>query len=155
MFEVLAFVYQNYDAGESCPETSLLERRLSSMGFAADEIDDALRWLKDLDGAASPTTPDASLIHPATSSSRVYPPHEQQHLGAVAIGFLCFMETATVLSATLREVIIDRAMAAPGGPVSLDDLKMIVLMVYWRFGQKIDALILDELCTDTSERIAH
>jgi Smg protein len=46
-------------------------------------------------------------------------------------------------------------MAAPGGPIALDDLKIIILMVYWGFGQEPDALVLDELCEDTQERIAH
>jgi Smg protein len=71
------------------------------------------------------------------------------------MGFISFLESAGVLSAPLREVVIDRAMAAPGAPVSLDDLKIIILMVYWSFGQEPDALVLDELCEDAGERIAH
>jgi Smg protein len=55
----------------------------------------------------------------------------------------------------MREVVIDRAMAAPGGPIALDDLKIIVLMVYWSFGQEPDALVLDELCEDVLTRVAH
>ena len=51
--------------------------------------------------------------------------------------------------------VIDRAMAAPGAPVSLDDLKIIILMVYWSFGQEPDPLVLDELCDDSTDRIAH
>jgi len=39
--------------------------------------------------------------------------------------------------------------------VSLDDLKIIVLMVYWSMGQEPDALILDELCDDTAGRLPH
>ena len=46
-------------------------------------------------------------------------------------------------------------MAAPGGPVSLDDLKIMVLMVYWRVGQEPDALLLDELSDTTLERVVH
>ena len=46
-------------------------------------------------------------------------------------------------------------MAAPGGPVSLEELKIIVLLVYWRLGQQPDALVLDELCTDVGTRTAH
>jgi Smg protein len=38
--------------------------------------------------------------------------------------------------------------------MSLDDLKIIVLMVYWSVGLEPDALVLDELCDDDS-RIAH
>ena len=155
MFEVLAFVYQNYDAGHSCPETSQLERQLNSVGFAADEIDDALHWLQGLDGAAHPPSLASSLVHPSSDSSRIYPAHEQVHLGQQTIGFLRFMENAAMLSPGMREVIIDRAMAAPGGPVSLEDLKIIMLLVYWRFGQKPDALILDELCADAAVRVPH
>ena len=51
--------------------------------------------------------------------------------------------------------LIDRAMAAPGSPVDLDDLKIIVLMVYWSFGREPDALVLDELCDDTGARVGH
>jgi Smg protein len=45
-------------------------------------------------------------------------------------------------------------MAIPGQPMDLDDLKIIVLMVYWSIGLEPDALILDELCDDT-DRVAH
>ena len=55
----------------------------------------------------------------------------------------------------MREVVLDRAMAAPGDPVALDDLKIIVLMVFWSFGKEPDALLLDELCEDTEGRLAH
>ena len=55
----------------------------------------------------------------------------------------------------MREVVIDRAMAAPGGPISLDDLKIMVLMVYRGFGHEPDALVLDELCNDSQERTVH
>ena len=46
-------------------------------------------------------------------------------------------------------------MAVPAEELTLDDLKIIVLMVYWSFGEEPDALILDELCDDTLERVAH
>jgi Smg protein len=76
-------------------------------------------------------------------------------LGVQALGFLIFLESACQMPAQLREVVIERAMAAPGGPVSLEDLKIIVLMVYWRFSQEPDALLLDELCGDDADRVVH
>ena len=54
MFDVLTFVYDNYNAGETCPEPGQLERKLKGVGFEADEIDEALTWLKGLDSAAHP-----------------------------------------------------------------------------------------------------
>jgi Smg protein len=155
MFQVLAFVYENYDPGESCPEPAHLQRKLSAVGFESDEIGDALDWLKGLDGAAQPTPELPWLMQPQPGSIRIYPRHEQQHLGVEALGFLSFLENAAQMSSQLREVVIERAMAAPGGPVSLEDLKIIVLMVYWRMGQEPDALLLDELCGDDTERVVH
>jgi Smg protein len=155
MFQVLAFVYENYDPGESCPEPAHLQRKLSAVGFESDEIGDALTWLKGLDGAAEPKPELPWLMQPQPGSTRIYPRHEQQHLGVQALGFLSFLENACQMSPQLREVVIERAMAAPGGPVSLEDLKIIVLMVYWRMGEEPDALLLDELCGDDTERVVH
>jgi Smg protein len=156
MFEVLTFVYENYDPGEACPEPAHLERKLTAVGFESDEIGEALTWLKGLEGAAHPTPLSPWLVQPQSASMRIYPRHEQSHLGTQALGFLSFLESAAQMPAQLREVVIERAMAAPGGPVSLDDLKIIVLMVYWRFGQEPNALVLDELCDDSSfERVMH
>jgi Smg protein len=146
MFEVLVFVYENYYTGESCPEPAHLERKLSSVGFETEEIDDAMTWLKGL---------EPWVLQPSPTSVRIYTHAEQNHLGVQCLGFISFLESAGVLPAHMREVVIDRAMAAPGSPVGLEDLKIIVLMVYWRFGQEPDALVLDELCEDTTGRVAH
>jgi Smg protein len=88
-------------------------------------------------------------------SQRVYSVAEQDHLGAETLGFVSFLESAGVLPPHMREIVIDRAMAAPGDPLDLDDLKIIVLMVYWSVGEEPDALVLDELCEDAHYRVAH
>ncbi|MBU6501931.1 MAG: DUF494 domain-containing protein [Burkholderiaceae bacterium] len=158
MFEVLAFVYENYWRGDACPELTQLGRKLSIAGFEQDEIAQALLWLDGLNRAAQdvrmdPAAPAAQP--PAGTSLRVYSAAEQDHLGAQCLGFVSFLESSGVLPAPMREIVLDRAMAVPGGPVALDDLKIIVLMVYWRFGEEPDALVLDELCDDASQRLAH
>jgi len=162
MFEVLVFVYEHYWRGDACPELQQLGRKLSAHGFEADEIHDALVWLDGLNLAAqsaSLTQPDLSITaEPATQSAgsmRVYSVAEQDHLGAECLGFVSFLEASGVLPAAMREIVLERAMAAPGDPVSLDDLKIIVLMVYWSVGQEPDALILDELCDPAEGRLPH
>jgi len=93
---------------------------------------------------------------PATHNSlRVYSVAEQDHLGAECLGFIHFLETAGILAPALREIVLDRAMAANRHPVTLDDLKITILMVYWSLGEEPDALVLDELCDDASDRVAH
>ena len=166
MFDVLVYVYENYWQGDACPAEHLLSRRLTAAGFESDEIEAALVWLNGLNTAAQSTQiylpqmpaqlSNAAIEHhsAAPESMRAYSPTEQDHLGANALGFLSFLHTANVLSPQMREIVIDRAMASPGSPLELDDLKIIVLMVYWSFGQEPDSLILDELCDDP-DRIGH
>jgi len=165
MFEVLVFVYEHYWRGDACPELQQLGRKLSAHGFEPAEIHDALVWLDGLNLAAQNTcldgpadlqpghaAPDAA---PSTGSMRVYSVAEQDHLGAQCLGFISFLDSSGVLPSPMREIVMDRAMAAPGAPVALDDLKIIVLMVYWSFGQEPDALVLDELCDPSEDRLAH
>jgi Smg protein len=196
MFEVLAFVYENYWSGQACPEPDHLQRKLTTVGFEADEIADALAWLGGLKQAAQHTQvsfntpaglvptplpavmqrdgnsitvaksallPESAAAQVAVSavanassdSLRVYSSTEQDHLGVECLGYVRFLENSQVLPAHLREIVLDRAMAAPGYPLALDDLKIIVLMVYWSFGEEPDALVLDELCDDATDRIGH
>ena len=155
MFEVLAFVYENYLGGESCPEPAHLERKLSAVGFESDEIRDAMTWLTGLNRAAKPEELTPWLVQPHPTSMRVYSGSELQQLGMRCIGFLSFLESCQVLTPHMREVIIDRTMAAPGAPIALDDFKIIVLLVFWGFGYEPDALILDELCDNPQDRLAH
>ena len=162
MFEVLVFVYENYWRGDACPELDQLGRRLSAHGFEPDEIHDALVWLDGLNLAAQSTRVDSRTDEAAAgaqaqsaASMRVYSVAEQDHLGADCLGFVSFLESSGVLPAAMREIVIERAMAAPGDPVCLDDLKIIVLMVYWSFGEEPDALVLDELCDPAEGRLPH
>ena len=181
MFEVLAYVYENYWSVNACPEWQHLERKLNAVGFEADEIQDALVWLSGLSvvsqgvqitlgdsadvetnasGEVSRETNDedifkAALPTQSDSSMRIYSVAEQDHLGAECLGFVSFLESSGVLPAPLREIVMDRAMVSPGEPLALDDLKIIVLMVYWSFGHEPDALVLDELCDDARDRVAH
>jgi len=157
MFEVLVFVYENYWQGDACPEMPQLKRRLNAVGFEVDEVREALAWLAGLSAAthAFSPAPDATP-EPLPHSLRVYSVAEQDHLGAECLGFISFMETAGFLPASLREIVVDRAMAASGDPVlDLDDLKIIILMVYWSLGTEPDSLLLDELCDESHDRMAH
>jgi len=159
MFEVLVFVYENYWRGDACPDAQQLQRKLNAHGFPPEEVHQALTWLDGLTIAAQFTQeaadPGAAPLGQSSHSLRIYSVTEQDHLGAECLGFISFLESAGVLPAPMREIVVDRAMAAPGDPVSLDELKIIILMVYWSFGEQPDALVLDELCDDTQGRLAH
>ena len=81
----------------------------------------------------------------ASGAAAVIPTAEQETLGRI-LG---------VLPPAMREMVVDRAMAVGGGPIDLDDLKIIILMVFWSLGEEPDALILDELFIDPQDRVNH
>ncbi len=170
MIEVLVFVYENYWYGEPCPEPLHLKNRLKSVGFDHEEIGEALHWLDDLKLAttglrpalpgtaehpAAPACSGGASIAPSTRSMRIYTGAEQNRLGSHGMGFIAFLECAGAMSAQMREIVLDRAMATGRRAVPLEDLKLIVLLVYWSLGREPDALILDELCDSRSIRPAH
>jgi Smg protein len=150
MFDVLVYVYENYWRPDACPDHRQLSRKLSAVGFESDEITEALTWL---DGLASGADSRAGSQGP--DSLRIYSGYEREALGEEAIGFIGFLESAGVLPPPMRELVIDRATAVGSGPMDLEELKIIVLMVFWSLGEEPDALILDELFVAPEDRLIH
>lgn len=150
MFDVLVYLYENYWRPDACPDHDQLTRKLSAVGFETDEIQEALSWLDGLASAA-----ESYAGEQGAQSLRVFTPAEQELLGEDSIGFICFLESAGVLPPPMREMVIDRATAIGASPLQLDDLKIIVLMVFWSLGEEPDALILDELLVAPEERLIH
>ena len=150
MFDVLVYLYENYWRPDACPEPKQLSRKLSAVGFEPEEIQDALRWL---DGLAN--TAEACTGSQVPGSIRIYTNAEREVLGEESLGFITFLETSGVLPGPMREMVVDRAMAVGSGSMDLEDLKIIVLMVFWSLGEEPDALILDELFVAPEERAVH
>jgi Smg protein len=151
MFDVLVYLYENYWRPDACPDVEQLTRKLSAVGFESEEIQEALTWLE---GLAVSTGGDIEPV-PHHDSMRVYLPRELDLLGEESVGFISFLESAGVLPPPMREMVIDRATAVGAGPLELDDLKIIVLMVFWSLGEEPDALILDELFVAPEDRLIH
>lgn len=152
MFDVLVYLYENYYRPDACPDADTLARKLSAAGFEGDEIDSALSWLSGLATVTQTTIP---VAYADSSSSRIYVDVEYERLSPECIGFLSFLESAGVLNPLLREVVIERALATDETPVSLESLRVIVLMVFWSQGEEPDALILEELLEDGAPRQMH
>jgi Smg protein len=151
---VLVYVYENYGRPDACPNDDQLTRKLSAVGFEGEEIRDALSWLEGLkrDVAHADVTPH----HP--HSLRLHSAIERERIGEESLGFITFLESAKVIGPAQRELVIDRALAAAAhgeGAIDLDDLKIIVLMVFWSLGEEPDALILDELFVAPEDRLVH
>ncbi|MFN3860822.1 MAG: DUF494 family protein [Roseateles sp.] len=150
MFDVLVYLYETYWRPDACPDHAQLARKLTAVGFENDEIQEALSWLDGLAAAGAAYHGEQS-----EHAQRVYTAAEVEHLGEASIGFISFLESAGVLPGPMREIVIDRAMAIGGNTVDLEDLKIIVLMVFWSLGEEPDALILDELFVAPEDRLIH
>lgn len=158
MFDVLVYLYETYYRPDACPDPVALVKKLSAVGFEEEEISKALGWLTDLDK----TTHDFSDRFPEKTAHsfgmRIYAPQELEILGTAAVGFIQFLESAKLLDSIQREIVIERALAASGASISLDKLKVIVLMVLWSQGKEPDGLMFDELFwdnEDTEARLLH
>jgi Smg protein len=151
MFDVLVYLYETYYRPDACPDSEALVKKLSAVGFEEDEISKALGWLTDL----AETTNEFSMLHPQhtnfSSGFRIYVDREFDVLGTAAIGFIQFLESARVINPLQREIVVERALAASDAQISLDKLKVIVLMVLWSQGKEPDGLMFDELFLDEDD----
>lgn len=154
MFDILVYLYETYYRPDACPEPAALAKKLSAVGFDDVEISEALVWLNDLAAMAGV---EQSLTA-ASTGTRFYVRQELDVLGASAVGFIQFLESAGLLSPLQREIVIERALALDEAPVSLGKLKIIVLMLLWSQGKEPDALMFDDLFgaeEDQAPRLLH
>jgi Smg protein len=152
MFDVLVFLFENCAAFQACRDAASITQQLAEAGFEDEEITDAIDWLRDLDQV---TSDNIALRAPSAGAFRVYAGFEIGRLSPRGIAFLTFLETEGQLTPTQREIVIDRALAVREGPVALAKLKVIVLMVLWSQQADIDALMLEELLDDGTDREMH
>ena len=152
MFDILVYLFENYYQTDLHPDQDALARKLTAAGFEHDDISDALTWLQGLTGAKDSALPD-SLAE--STAFRGYADVEASKLGVEGRGFIAFLEGAKVLTPLLREIIIERAMALAEDSVSVEKLKVIVLMVLWSQQHSIDSLILEELLSDRAQLLMH
>ncbi|MGB6056514.1 MAG: DUF494 domain-containing protein [Burkholderiaceae bacterium] len=150
MFDVLVYLYETYYRPDACPEPEVLARKLSAAGFEQDDISQALGWLTDL----ADSTNEFGGRPPQLAFSdgiRIYAASEMDRLGTAVVGFIQFLESAKMLDPMQREIVIERALAAGESQLTLDKLKVIVLMVLWSEGKEPDGLMFDELFLDDED----
>ncbi|MDP9108732.1 MAG: DUF494 domain-containing protein [Pseudomonadota bacterium] len=151
MFDVLVYLYETYYRPDACPAPAALVKKLSAIGFEDDEISRALDWLTDLAQTADTLSEQYPKQAPVSTGVRIYVPQELDALGTAAVGFIQFLEAAKLLNAVQREIVIERALAVSDSLISLDKLKVIVLMVLWSQGKEPDGLMFDELFLDDDD----
>ena len=104
-----------------------LVAELLSVGYKAEEIDDAFSWMEAV--ALRPKEPEddeISLINP--TSYRIFSSQEEHHLSREARGFLVKVRAMGLLSDEAEEEIIDRALRSAEDPINELEIKLITIM---------------------------
>jgi len=152
MFEILVYLVENYFHSGNYPDPETLSRRLSAAGFEAEEISAAIHWLNELDSSRDGSVSDRFA---RSSGLRVYTDQELARTTSETRGFLLFLQSAGILSAPQRELVIERITALEEPGITLERVKLIVLLVLWNQKQPLDALLVEELLAAAGERRAH
>ncbi|MDF0605659.1 DUF494 domain-containing protein [Neisseriaceae bacterium TC5R-5] len=125
MFDVLAFLLEQYRASDVLSNRGPLKRQLISTGFENEEIQDAFAWLESICASSSHNQADLA------EGMRLYAAAEQKHLAVEIRGFIQFLEDHGALSPLQREIVLDKLMALPQEEVNIDHTKLITLLVLW------------------------
>ena len=140
VIDVLMYIFSSYaDQEENLPEDrDGIDADLRAAGFEPIEIDKAFAWLDGLADAEDSTGSDQSA-----NAVRILAPQESARLAYNAQGFLLFLEQSGVLTARLREMVINRVMALEAeAEVDIEELKWIVMMVLFNSSDEQDENVL-------------
>ncbi len=151
MYEILVYLFENCQQTELAYDRERVAKKLSAAGFEDSDITEALHWLA---GMARAPNGVREPLPDARSSFRAYAPRELAKLDADCRGFLLTLEHSGVLSAETRELVIERALAASGDVLNLEQLKLIVLMVLWNQQTPTSRLVAEDLFSAPHARLA-
>jgi Smg protein len=150
MYDILVYLFENCHQAELADDRERVARKLSAAGFEDADITEALHWLAGV--LRAPDGPRAALPD-ARSSFRAFAPRELAKLDAECRGFLITLEQSDILTPETRERVLERSLAASGPTLSLDQLKLIVLMVLWNQQTPTSRLVAEDLFHTASSRL--
>jgi Smg protein len=152
VFDILIYVFDRYMLEElpASAERESLARDLESAGFGEANVERALDWLADLAEQREGDTLKGS------SAMRVYAAEEIARLDAQCRGLLTSLEAAGILSASQREIVIDRLLALDTEELDLEQVKWVVLMVLSsQPGQELAYARMEDLVFDDTHHEPH
>jgi Smg protein len=151
MFDILLFLFESYFDIGSYPDHDKLSVKLSAAGFEEDDINQALTWLSGLQQLTRAAYPESIN----NSGIRLYTEFEEQRVSPEGLRFLSFWEHNKIITPIEREMIIDRVLALGRKNLSLDKLKLIVLMVLWSQHEDLDPMLIEDLLSPADATQAH
>lgn len=150
MYDVLVYLFENCQQGELADDRERVARKLSAAGFEDSDISEALHWLA---GVGRTPRDGGARLPDSRSSFRAFAPRELSKLDAECRGFLITLEHSGILTPQTREVVLERTLATSGHQLSLEQLKLIVLMVLWNQQTPTSQLLAEDLFTTSPGRL--
>jgi Smg protein len=150
MYDILVYLFENCQQAEIAYDRDRVVKKLTAAGFEDSDISEALHWLAGMlhaPHAVREPLPDLR------ASFRAYAPRELAKLDARCRGFLLTLEHSGILNADTRELVIERALAASGDALSLEQLKLVVLMVLWNQQTPTSRLLAEDLFSAPRSRL--
>src|SRR3954467_12236998 len=150
MYDILVYLFENCQQAELAYDRERVAKKLSAAGFEEQDISEALHWLAGV--VRSPQVVPAQMPD-ARTSFRAFAPRELAKLDAQCRGFLLTLEHSGILNAQNRELVLERSLAASGDPLTLEQLKLIVLMVLWNQQTPTSQLLAEDLFSAPHTRL--
>jgi Smg protein len=150
MYDILVYVFENCQQTELAYDRERVAKKLSAAGFEDSDISEALHWL-----AGVTLAPQGGLekLPASRHAFRAFAPRELAKLDAQCRGFLLTLEQSGILDLQTRELVIERALAAAGDSLSLEQLKLVVLMVLWNQQTPTSRLLAEDLFSTQQSRL--
>lgn len=127
MVDILIFLFETYIHHEGFkPKYETMAKELEDTGFKRAQIVKAFMWLESL---ALYEKQRETLVASSEAHSRYFTAEEYQTLGKDGVNFIIYLEKNAHLSAMVREMIIDRAMALSNRTLPLEHLKWVALII--------------------------
>lgn len=150
MYDILVYLFENCQQHEVSNEQERVAKKLSAAGFEESDISEALTWLA---GVARGPHRSFAPLPDSGAAFRAYAPKELAKLDAECRGLLIYFEQSGILSPNTRETVIERALAATGDGLTIEQLKLVVLMVLWNQRTPSSRLIAEDLLSPIGTRL--
>ncbi len=150
MYDVLVYLFENCQRNELSHDNGRVAKKLSAAGFEESDISEALTWLA---GVVRSQHRSLAPLPGSGAACRAYAPKELAKLDTECRGLLIHFEQSGMLTPQMREHVIERALAATRDTLSIEQLKLIVLMVLWNQQAPSSRLIAEDLLSPSGTRL--
>ncbi len=149
MVEVLAFLFENFLHRPIDLQANFeqIARELPQVGFNVEEVDGAMDWL---DETLQNQSFDTTLLK-QSCSLRAFTSLETAKIDNEARGMIYLLESNGLITPSIRELMIDRAMALQINTVGKKEMQWVLLFVMMNSQARKD--IIDWIETSISEAV--